>query len=69
MLLKLFILYVQICFDPNTKMQLVTVLLLSIGVSDLTFCVYPVQENKVMFFEVSAYTGKNVTESLTHLAR
>uniref|UniRef100_A0A3B3WSI8 EF-hand domain-containing protein n=1 Tax=Poecilia mexicana TaxID=48701 RepID=A0A3B3WSI8_9TELE len=25
-------------------------------------------ENKVMFFEVSAYTGKNVTESLTHLA-
>ncbi|XP_067346582.1 EF-hand calcium-binding domain-containing protein 4B isoform X2 [Channa argus] len=25
--------------------------------------------NKVMFFEVSAYTGKNVTESLTHLAR
>uniref|UniRef100_A0A8C2Z661 Calcium release activated channel regulator 2A n=1 Tax=Cyclopterus lumpus TaxID=8103 RepID=A0A8C2Z661_CYCLU len=28
-----------------------------------------VQENKVMFFEVSAYTAKNVTESLTHLAR
>ncbi|XP_054480847.1 EF-hand calcium-binding domain-containing protein 4B isoform X2 [Anoplopoma fimbria] len=26
-------------------------------------------ENKVMFFEVSAYTAKNVTESLTHLAR
>ncbi|XP_026217024.1 ras and EF-hand domain-containing protein isoform X2 [Anabas testudineus] len=26
-------------------------------------------ENKVMFFEVSAYTGKNVTEALTHLAR
>uniref|UniRef100_A0A096MCY7 Calcium release activated channel regulator 2A n=1 Tax=Poecilia formosa TaxID=48698 RepID=A0A096MCY7_POEFO len=26
-------------------------------------------ENKVMFFEVSTYTGKNVTESLTHLAR
>ncbi|XP_042367323.1 EF-hand calcium-binding domain-containing protein 4B isoform X2 [Plectropomus leopardus] len=26
-------------------------------------------ENKVIFFEVSAYTGKNVTESLTHLAR
>ncbi|KAM9846021.1 EF-hand calcium-binding domain-containing protein 4B [Aulostomus maculatus] len=26
-------------------------------------------ENKVMFFEVSAYTGMNVTESLTHLAR
>ncbi|XP_008291044.1 ras and EF-hand domain-containing protein [Stegastes partitus] len=26
-------------------------------------------ENRVMFFEVSAYTGKNVTESLTHLAR
>ncbi|RVE56740.1 hypothetical protein OJAV_G00223930 [Oryzias javanicus] len=26
-------------------------------------------ENKVMFYEVSAYTGKNVTESLTHLAR
>ncbi|XP_071358550.1 EF-hand calcium-binding domain-containing protein 4B isoform X2 [Trachinotus anak] len=26
-------------------------------------------ENKVMFFEVSAYTGKNVIESLTHLAR
>ncbi|KAJ0056912.1 hypothetical protein NL108_000715 [Boleophthalmus pectinirostris] len=26
-------------------------------------------ENKVMFFEVSAYTGKNVEESLTHLAR
>uniref|UniRef100_A0A3Q4MDW3 small monomeric GTPase n=1 Tax=Neolamprologus brichardi TaxID=32507 RepID=A0A3Q4MDW3_NEOBR len=26
-------------------------------------------ENKVMFSEVSAYTGKNVTESLTHLAR
>ncbi|KAM6895356.1 EF-hand calcium-binding domain-containing protein 4B [Xenentodon cancila] len=26
-------------------------------------------ENKVMFFEVSAYTGKNVTESLSHLAR
>nr|XP_020455197.1 ras and EF-hand domain-containing protein-like isoform X1 [Monopterus albus] len=26
-------------------------------------------ENKVMFFEVSAYTGKNVTVSLTHLAR
>ncbi|KAM9705001.1 EF-hand calcium-binding domain-containing protein 4B isoform 1-T2 [Menidia menidia] len=26
-------------------------------------------ENKVMFFEVSAYTGKNVTESLTLLAR
>ncbi|CAI5636090.1 unnamed protein product [Oreochromis niloticus] len=26
-------------------------------------------ENKVMFFEVSAYTGKNLTESLTHLAR
>ncbi|KAF6733122.1 Ras-related protein Rab-44 [Oryzias melastigma] len=25
-------------------------------------------ENKVMFYEVSAYTGKNVTESLTHLA-
>lgn len=30
---------------------------------------YSVQENKVMFFEVSAYTGKNVTEALTHLAR
>ncbi|XP_019738730.1 ras and EF-hand domain-containing protein homolog isoform X2 [Hippocampus comes] len=27
------------------------------------------QESKVMFYEVSAYTGKNVTESLTHLAR
>ncbi|XP_026182968.1 ras and EF-hand domain-containing protein isoform X2 [Mastacembelus armatus] len=26
-------------------------------------------ENKLMFFEVSAYTGKNVTESLTYLAR
>ncbi|KAL3048150.1 hypothetical protein OYC64_006845 [Pagothenia borchgrevinki] len=26
-------------------------------------------ENKVMFSEVSAYTSKNVTESLTHLAR
>ncbi|XP_076578558.1 EF-hand calcium-binding domain-containing protein 4B [Chaetodon auriga] len=26
-------------------------------------------ENKVMFFEVSAYTAKNVAESLTHLAR
>ncbi|KAM9334453.1 EF-hand calcium-binding domain-containing protein 4B [Symphorus nematophorus] len=26
-------------------------------------------ENKVMFFEVSAYTAKNVIESLTHLAR
>ncbi|XP_029017117.1 EF-hand calcium-binding domain-containing protein 4B isoform X2 [Betta splendens] len=26
-------------------------------------------ENKVMFYEVSAYTGKNVTESLTRLAR
>ncbi|XP_068611338.1 EF-hand calcium-binding domain-containing protein 4B [Brachionichthys hirsutus] len=26
-------------------------------------------ENKVMFFEVSAYTGKNVTKSLKHLAR
>uniref|UniRef100_A0A8C6TKT3 Calcium release activated channel regulator 2Ab n=1 Tax=Neogobius melanostomus TaxID=47308 RepID=A0A8C6TKT3_9GOBI len=26
-------------------------------------------ENKVMFFEVSAYTGKYVEESLTHLAR
>ncbi|XP_076014960.1 EF-hand calcium-binding domain-containing protein 4B [Genypterus blacodes] len=26
-------------------------------------------ENKVMFFEVSAYTGGNVTEALTHLAR
>ncbi|TDG96666.1 hypothetical protein EPR50_G00231130 [Perca flavescens] len=26
-------------------------------------------ENKVMFFEVSAYTAKNVTESLTQLAR
>ncbi|KAM4570025.1 EF-hand calcium-binding domain-containing protein 4B isoform 2-T2 [Odontesthes bonariensis] len=26
-------------------------------------------ENKVMCFEVSAYTGKNVTESLTHLAK
>uniref|UniRef100_A0A3B3BLH6 small monomeric GTPase n=1 Tax=Oryzias melastigma TaxID=30732 RepID=A0A3B3BLH6_ORYME len=26
-------------------------------------------ENKVMFYEVSAYTGKNVTESLTHLAK
>ncbi|XP_051815261.1 EF-hand calcium-binding domain-containing protein 4B isoform X2 [Acanthochromis polyacanthus] len=26
-------------------------------------------DNKVMFFEVSAYTGKNVTQSLTHLAR
>ncbi|XP_072311172.1 EF-hand calcium-binding domain-containing protein 4B isoform X2 [Eucyclogobius newberryi] len=26
-------------------------------------------ENKVMFMEVSAYTGKNVEESLTHLAR
>ncbi|KAF7670022.1 hypothetical protein LDENG_00074240 [Lucifuga dentata] len=26
-------------------------------------------ENKVMFFEVSAYTGSNVTKSLTHLAR
>ncbi|XP_073336508.1 EF-hand calcium-binding domain-containing protein 4B [Pagrus major] len=26
-------------------------------------------ENKVMFSEVSAYTAKNVTESLTHLAR
>ncbi|XP_033845550.1 EF-hand calcium-binding domain-containing protein 4B [Periophthalmus magnuspinnatus] len=26
-------------------------------------------ENRVMFFEVSAYTGKNVEESLTHLAR
>lgn len=30
---------------------------------------YPVQENNVIFFEVSAYTAKNVTESLTHLAR
>ncbi|XP_062415971.1 EF-hand calcium-binding domain-containing protein 4B isoform X2 [Pungitius pungitius] len=27
------------------------------------------RENKVMFFEVSAYTAKNVTESLTRLAR
>ncbi|XP_077565813.1 EF-hand calcium-binding domain-containing protein 4B isoform X1 [Stigmatopora nigra] len=27
------------------------------------------QENKVMFYEVSAYTGKNVAESLTQLAR
>ncbi|XP_054609636.1 EF-hand calcium-binding domain-containing protein 4B isoform X2 [Dunckerocampus dactyliophorus] len=27
------------------------------------------QEKKVMFYEVSAYTSKNVTESLTHLAR
>ncbi|XP_071394306.1 EF-hand calcium-binding domain-containing protein 4B [Centroberyx affinis] len=26
-------------------------------------------EHKVMFYEVSAYTGNNVTESLTHLAR
>ncbi|KAK7886155.1 hypothetical protein WMY93_025776 [Mugilogobius chulae] len=26
-------------------------------------------ENKVMFFEVSAYTGQHVEESLTHLAR
>ncbi|XP_056133770.1 EF-hand calcium-binding domain-containing protein 4B-like [Lampris incognitus] len=26
-------------------------------------------ENRVMFYEVSAYTGSNVTESLTHLAR
>ncbi|KAM9327607.1 EF-hand calcium-binding domain-containing protein 4B [Pholidichthys leucotaenia] len=26
-------------------------------------------DNKVMFYEVSAYTGKNVTESLAHLAR
>ncbi|XP_068162955.1 EF-hand calcium-binding domain-containing protein 4B isoform X2 [Antennarius striatus] len=26
-------------------------------------------ENNVIFFEVSAYTGKNVTESLMHLAR
>uniref|UniRef100_A0A8C7YTE3 small monomeric GTPase n=1 Tax=Oryzias sinensis TaxID=183150 RepID=A0A8C7YTE3_9TELE len=26
-------------------------------------------ENNMMFYEVSAYTGKNVTESLTHLAR
>ncbi|XP_041833774.1 EF-hand calcium-binding domain-containing protein 4B [Melanotaenia boesemani] len=26
-------------------------------------------ESSVFFFEVSAYTGKNVTESLTHLAR
>ncbi|XP_041637046.1 EF-hand calcium-binding domain-containing protein 4B-like isoform X2 [Cheilinus undulatus] len=26
-------------------------------------------ENRVIFFEVSAYTGKNVNESLTHLAR
>ncbi|KAM3588269.1 uncharacterized protein V6R79_025160 [Siganus canaliculatus] len=26
-------------------------------------------ENKVMFFEVSAYTAKNVIEALTHLAR
>ncbi|TKS65214.1 Ras-related protein [Collichthys lucidus] len=26
-------------------------------------------DNRVMFFEVSAYTGRNVTESLTHLAR
>ncbi|XP_037551607.1 ras and EF-hand domain-containing protein homolog [Nematolebias whitei] len=26
-------------------------------------------EKKVMFFEVSAFTGRNVTESLTHLAR
>ncbi|KAM3859291.1 EF-hand calcium-binding domain-containing protein 4B [Diretmus argenteus] len=26
-------------------------------------------ESKVMFYEVSAYTGNNVTESLTHLAR
>ncbi|XP_029901629.1 ras and EF-hand domain-containing protein [Myripristis murdjan] len=26
-------------------------------------------ENKVMFYEVSAYTGSNVTESLTHMAR
>ncbi|KAK5605332.1 hypothetical protein CRENBAI_009240 [Crenichthys baileyi] len=26
-------------------------------------------ENKVMFSEVSAYTGRNVTDSLTHLAR
>ena len=36
------------------------------GVSDSSF---PVQEKKVMFYEVSAYTGANVTESLTHLAR
>ncbi|XP_046878755.1 EF-hand calcium-binding domain-containing protein 4B [Hypomesus transpacificus] len=27
------------------------------------------QESKVLFFEVSAYTGYNVAESLTHLAR
>lgn len=27
------------------------------------------QENQVMFSEVSAYTSRNVTESLTHLAR
>ncbi|XP_056877926.1 EF-hand calcium-binding domain-containing protein 4B isoform X2 [Takifugu flavidus] len=27
------------------------------------------QENRVMFSEVSAYTSRNVTESLTHLAR
>lgn len=35
----------------------------------LNLCAHPLQENKVMFFEVSAYMGKNVTESLTHLAR
>lgn len=29
----------------------------------------PPQENQVMFSEVSAYTSRNVTESLTHLAR
>ncbi len=33
------------------------------------YILYPVQENKVMFSEVSAYTAKNVTESLTQLAR
>lgn len=50
-------------------MQIFTLLHMSSSMSHLSFDVYPVQENKVMFFEVSAYTGKNVTEALTHLAR
>lgn len=35
----------------------------------LTSSSTPPQENQVMFSEVSAYTSRNVTESLTHLAR
>uniref|UniRef100_A0A3B3TQK5 Calcium release activated channel regulator 2A n=1 Tax=Poecilia latipinna TaxID=48699 RepID=A0A3B3TQK5_9TELE len=44
------------------------VLLYDVTVAESFAAVRPWLLNVVMFFEVSTYTGKNVTESLTHLA-